>query len=197
MENVITMNFDDIIKYDNEIDWENLNRQYYFTGIHPVHQHTHKKRFIDIDKIPNNFLAEWLQNNGDYICYEESNATIESRHRIPAISTSSNIKFVGISWKDLQIEILKLNIKNYDAYIVIDVDQVNDKLYFTKNQIHDPTKNNFSVPFLKSVVEINKLTDTDFFMFGETRNNDLIFEVKNKMYYYNITDYPFSVKYKN
>lgn len=192
MKTIITINFDNIT---DEVTWDRENCKYYSTEEDPVHPHTHKKKFIDITKIPNNLIADWLQKNGDFICYEESNETIENTHEIPRVHAHNTINFVGIRWEDLQNKMISLGINNYDSYVIIDVDQLNNKLNFTKTLKHDTTKNNFSFPFLKSVAVVNKLNNNDLYMFGETISNQLILKIKD-VKYYDITDYPYSLKIK-
>jgi hypothetical protein len=191
MAQIYTINLD-LFPTPNELNnWISANSIYYAATPTLNSASVQNKAFIDVDLIPPNNLANWLQQNGDYISYIESNATIEAGHiiAVPSAADLLNVTFVGMRWANLKTTIDIPANQNYKKYIVISVDTANNRLSFSFNNRHSNTVQNLSLPFFNSVVAVNRMTSSDSFEFAIDKANKLIFRVKTNKYY-NITNVP-------
>lgn len=195
MERIYSINLD-LIPAATLADWNTANKHYFTkTQLSKSKTCVHNKVFVDASLIKSADLSKWLQDNGNYICYIESNETIEKSHNVTNRFENEyeNLSYVSISWQNLKNQIDIPSNQNYKQYIFIDVDSINNKLTFTFNKQHNVYQKNYSLPFILSVVDLHQIALSDNFGFGIDDDGKLVMRVKG-IVYYDITEIPFSLE---
>lgn len=167
---------------------------------------THRKLIVDLSPIDTKKSQfDWLKKNSDYICYSESYRTIYSSH------------IVNETWSDIdnliETEIINnrfytkgiadftangIDFETYQFQKVICFTIIDDDLKINLLNNYDEKKSCYSIPFFKSILEMNKFTDLDKvkFVFVEIvfrSKKTIAFKVTydgTKISYYDYSDEP-------
>jgi hypothetical protein len=147
--------------------------------------------------------AEWLQNNGPFICFRNTIPHITGRH----IVSSNYIKLLmsvsksyDLTFKEFKDKVNKAggvgyyNADNYDNYLIISIS--GDKVVISLSKTFNTEYVCYSIPLFRSIEQSNCLKDEDVISFVPiTINNKstIAFKIKtanNSIYYYDYSDEP-------
>lgn len=161
---------------------------------------------IDLHKIHSSDeqkVANWLQANNAYICFDDSYQFIEKAHKVnAAIQTSIDTKINANDKLDIRLDNLINNITNfptteYNAYLIFNRDN-NNKITQTIGTYASGNKG-FSVPFINSIISVNNISSADYSKYTFTFvliNNDtkvglkITNTINHNVLYYDISTEP-------
>lgn len=176
MEKIITINTNELIRNGELETWKETNKDYLVANPKPDVSCIHEKLFIDTELfVQNNGPEDWIAQNGQYVCYNESKKTIENAHLIDVsenideeiddkIRNGNSHRLSVIEMKDLGYVFDR---ETYDNYMQLNI--INKKLQRAVIDVYDKTKVCYSYPFFKCILECNIERDESncFFTFVE------------------------------
>ncbi len=146
------------------------------------------KVVIDLDKMIESDIADWLKKNGRFICFDDTHGFIEEAHKIKQQTTinqieQSNLIYTSYSLKAIKDKILakgaNFDFDRYFCYLTLTRNE--NQIVFDLLNDYDSNRNCYSIPCLRSIVLKNNFSDDTLFEFAEAiidGNTTIIFRVK-------------------
>lgn len=136
------------------------------------------KVVIDLEKMIESDIADWLKRNGRFICFNETHKIIEDAHKIKDQNVIDVIERSSPAYTEFSLGQIKQKIVekggNFDFdryYCYLTFTNSQGRIDFDLLNDFDSDKNCYSIPLLRGIVLKNNFNDATIFEFAETQVN--------------------------